>query len=73
MISVKDSQWPFFTQSDQHNLSLIVTAKLNDVDPQAWLADVLARIADLPQHRLAELLPWNWKPDTSTVVLAQAA
>ena len=37
--------------------SLIVTAKLNDIDPQAWLADVLARIADLPQHRLAELTP----------------
>jgi transposase len=34
--------------------SLIVTAKLNDIDPQAWLADVLARIANLPQHRLAE-------------------
>lgn len=41
---------------------LITTAKLNDVDPQAWLADVLARIADLPQNRLPELLPWNWKP-----------
>jgi transposase len=40
---------------------LITTAKLNDVDPQAWLADVLARIADLPQNRLHELLPWNWK------------
>ena len=40
--------------------SLIVTAKLNDVDPQAWLADVLARIADHPNHGLAELLPWNW-------------
>ena len=52
---------------------LIVTAKLNNIDPQAWLADVLARIADIPQHRLAELVPWNWKPDTSTVVLAQAA
>ena len=53
--------------------SLIVTAKLNDIDPQAWLADVLARIADLPQNRLAELLPWNWQPDTSNVPLAQAA
>ncbi len=40
--------------------SLIVTAKLNDVDPQAWLADVLARIADHPSHQLDELLPWNW-------------
>ena len=41
--------------------SLIVTAKMNDVDPQAWLADVLARIADHPATRLEELLPWNWK------------
>src|SRR3954466_112763 len=41
--------------------SLIVTAKLNDVDPRAWLADVLARIAGHPASRLHELLPWNWK------------
>ena len=41
--------------------SLIVTARMNDVDPQAWLADVLARIAEHPIHRLDELLPWNWK------------
>ena len=40
--------------------SLIVTAKMNDIDPQAWLADVLARIADHPVHRLDELMPWNW-------------
>ena len=40
--------------------SLIVTAKLNDVDPQAWLADVLARIAGHPSHKLEELLPWHW-------------
>ena len=39
--------------------SLIATAKLNDVDPQAWLADVLARIADHPIRRLDELLPWR--------------
>jgi len=44
-------------------LSLITTAKLNDIDPQAWLADVLARIADIPQNRLCDLLPWNWKAD----------
>lgn len=41
--------------------SLIVTAKLNDVDPQAWLTDVLGRIAAHPAHRIAELLPWNWQ------------
>ena len=40
--------------------TLIMTAKLNDVDPQAWLADVLARIAEIPQSRLADLLPWRW-------------
>jgi transposase len=40
--------------------TLIMTAKLNDVDPQAWLADVLARIADTPQAQLHELLPWKW-------------
>ncbi len=42
--------------------SLIVTAKLNEVDPQAWLADVLARIAAHPAQELDELLPWNWRP-----------
>jgi transposase len=40
--------------------TLIMTAKLNDIDPQAWLADVLARINDHAVHRLDELLPWNW-------------
>jgi transposase len=41
--------------------TLIMTAKLNDVDPQAWLADVFTHIAALPQSRLHELLPWEWK------------
>ena len=45
--------------------TLIQTAKLNDVDPQAWLADVLARIADTPQTQLAELLPWKWGSERS--------
>jgi transposase len=40
--------------------TLIMTAKLNDVDPQAWLADVLARIATTQQARLDQLLPWEW-------------
>jgi len=41
--------------------TLIASAKLNDIDPLAWLADVLARIAGMPQSRLPELLPWEWK------------
>ena len=52
--------------------SLIVTAKMNGVDPQAWLADVLARIATHPAHRLDELLPWNWTQSASAVVAAAA-
>jgi transposase len=41
--------------------TLIETAKLCDVDPRAWLADVLARIADHPASRIDQLLPWNWR------------
>ncbi len=41
-------------------LTLIQTAKLNDIDPQAWLADVLARLQDHRARRIDELLPWNW-------------
>jgi transposase len=41
--------------------SLIVTARMNDVDPQAWLADVLARTPEISLSRLPELLPWNWR------------
>ena len=40
--------------------TLIETAKLNDVDPHAWLADVLKRLPDHPAQRLHELLPWAW-------------
>jgi transposase len=52
--------------------SLVVTAKMNRVDPQAWLTDVLSRIAAHPAHRLAELLPWNWTP-RPMAISAQAA
>ena len=41
--------------------TLIATAKLNNIDPEAWLADVLSRISDHPASRLHELLPWNWR------------
>jgi hypothetical protein len=45
---------------------------MNGVDPQAWLTDVLSRIAANPAHRLDELLPWNWKP-RAAILSAQAA
>jgi len=45
--------------------SLIVTAKMNGVDPQAWLADILARIAEHPARDIDELLPWNWRPHSA--------
>jgi transposase len=48
--------------------TLIATAKLNDIDPEAWLADVLRRIADHPASRLAELLPWNWEHPPARLV-----
>lgn len=51
--------------------SLIVTAKMNDIDPQAWLADVLARIAEHPASKLDELLPWNWR--TTRPAISNAA
>ena len=54
-------------------VSLIYTAKLNDVDPRAWLADVLARIAGHPASRLHELLPWNWRAAREATAVAQAA
>lgn len=40
---------------------------LNVVDPKAWLADVFARIADLPISRLHELLPWEWKVQKTAI------
>ena len=50
--------------------TLIQTAKLNDIDPQAWLADVLARIANHPLNKLDEMLPWNWAAAKSARKLA---
>ena len=47
--------------------TLIQTARLNDVDPQAWLANILARIADHPVNRLDELLPWNWQAQRTAI------
>ncbi|HQT90126.1 MAG TPA: IS66 family transposase, partial [Acidiphilium sp.] len=53
--------------------TLITTAKLNDVDPQAWLADILTRIASHPVHRIEELMPWNWIAPQSQSPAAQVA
>ncbi len=49
--------------------TLIETAKLNDIDPQAWLADVLARVHDHAAKRINELLPWNWRPPPRSLKL----
>ena len=54
-------------------LTLIMTARLNDVDPKAWLANVFRRIAEISQSRLHELLPWEWKAKAENPAAAQAA
>ena len=55
--------------------TLIVTVKMNNIDPQAWLADVLKRLPDMPDMpvsrvRVRELLPWNWKTAAANVKAA---
>ena len=50
--------------------TLIVAAKLNDIDPQAWLAEVLKLLPDMPVLRVHELLPWNWKTAAAIVKAA---
>lgn len=70
-IALGRKSWPFcgFDRGGERAammFSLIVSAKMNDIDPQAWLADVLARIADHQAHRLDDLLRWNWScPEAS--------
>jgi transposase len=64
-VAVGRKNWTF-AGSDEggHRAAAIYTlieTKLNDIDPQAWLADVLARLPDHPAKRIAELLPWNWR------------
>ena len=48
-------------------MTVIETAKLNGLDPLAYLADILDRIHDHKINRLDELLPWNWVPGASAV------
>ena len=50
--------------------SLIGTVKLNGIDPQTWLADLLGRIAEHPVTKLDELMPWNWTSPAKTAQVA---
>lgn len=71
-VAVGRKNW-LFAGSDQGGVraatlfSLIETAKLNRIDPQAYLTDVLARIADHPAKRIAELLPWHWTSEPANL------
>jgi transposase len=65
-IAVGRHNWTFAGSDDGGRraaaiYTLIETAKLNDIDPQAWPADVLARLPDHPAKRISDLLPWNWQ------------
>jgi transposase len=64
-IAVGRRNWTFGSDVGGHRAAalytLIETCKLNEVDPRAWLADVLARLPEHPAKRLDDLLPWNWK------------
>lgn len=74
-IALRRKSW-LFCGSDRRGqraaamYSLIVTANMNSIDPQAWLADIMARIATHPAHRLDELLPWSWTAPASASSLA---
>lgn len=50
--------------------TLIVSAKMNDIDPQAWMADVLARLPNITVSRVHELLPWHWKAEVEAIKAA---
>ena len=74
-VAVGRKNWTFAGSDDGGHraaaiYTLIETAKLNGIDPQAWLADVLARLPDHPARRLDQLLPWNWRTQN---LVAEAA
>jgi hypothetical protein len=50
--------------------TILETARMNGLDPEAYLADILARIADHPANRIDELLPWNWTAPTRSAIAA---
>jgi hypothetical protein len=47
----------------QRGVRASLTAKLNGLDPEAYLADVIGRIGDHPAKRISQLLPWKWRDD----------
>jgi hypothetical protein len=66
-IAIGRNNWTFFGSDHGGKtaavlLSFIAMCKRNRVEPFVWFRDVLSRIATHPVHRLAELLPHNWKP-----------
>jgi transposase len=74
-VAVGRKNWTFAgTDAGGHRAAavytLIETCKMNDVDSQAWLADVLAQLPDHPASKVTELLPWNWKADQQSKVAA---
>lgn len=77
-IALGRKAWPF-CGSDRGGIraavmyTLIGTAKLNGIDPQAWLADALERIASLPVSRLPDLLPWRRRPPVTSAPFREAA
>ena len=75
LIAVGRKNWTFAgSDAGGHRAAavytLIETCKMNDVDPHAWLADVLARLPDHPASKVVDLLPWNWKAGRQSAVAA---
>lgn len=70
-IALGRKSW-FSCESDRVGRLTTATAKMNSVDPQAWLADVLTRIASHPAHRLHDLLTWNWTSPASATYAREA-
>ena len=70
MASRAAPRWSLECLQDAIVYTLIVSCKMNDIDPQAWMADVLARMSDITVSRLTELLPWNWKTEQKAVKAA---
>ena len=70
MASRAAPRWSLECLQDAIVYTLIVSCKMNDIDPQAWMDDVLARMPDIAVSRLTELLPWNWKTEQKAVKAA---